>query len=91
MTDHNLSGTGGTIARPKSLYIEATGIKDDGTEFVVKMRLEAVTTSDSAMILNMENLTVDDDSNGMYRMKQPTGEQNVRIEFTRCRLGDPDA
>ena len=83
--------SGGRFLRPKSLYIEAGGIREDDTEFVVKMRLEAATTNDSHLTLDMENLAIEDGSNGPYVRPVPTGEHNVRIEFTRCRLGDADA
>lgn len=85
--DHRME-TGSRFARPKSLYIEATDVKPDGTEFVVKMRMEASSPSGSELTFDLNTLIVDDESNGLYLVKQPTGEYDLKIAFTRCRAVD---
>jgi len=84
--------TDAPFARPKFLYFEATGVKSDGSEVTVRWRLEAATTQDSHLSIEMEHLLVDDDRldvDRAYTVKAPTGEHNVKLEFTRCWAVDP--
>lgn len=79
------------FARPKSLYIEAVGIMDDGTETVVRMKLDAV-DDDSTMTLSMDTLFEDvEDFATPYAYSRPNDLHNIKIEMTRASLGNlPD-